>query len=343
MSDAVDQLDINRLGPWLEQAIPNFRRLRQAEKFAGGQSNPTFKLVADSGQYVLRRKPPGLLLASAHQVDREYRVIKALQDTEVPVPRALALCEDDSVIGSMFYVMSFEAGRIFWDPVLPQLQREERRAIYDDMNRVLAALHNVDLDAVGLADFGRPGNYFARQISRWSKQYQASETGTIPEMDRLIEWLPANVPADDDQTTLIHGDYRLDNIMFHATEPRAIAVLDWELSTTGHPIADLAYQCMQWRLGSVGTGVLRGLGDEDRPALGIPSEEEYVASYCRRRGLDAVPHWRFYVAFSFFRLAAILQGVYKRGLDGNASNAAATAMGEAVRPLAQEALRELGL
>lgn len=314
----IDQLDTGVLGPYLEARIAGFKGLKSAQKFASGQSNPTFLLTADSGQYVLRKQPPGQLLKSAHAVDREYRVIRALRGTEVPVARAYHLCEDPAVIGGMFYVMSYEQGRIFWNPALPELDNHQRTGIYDEVNRVLAALHEVDIEAAGLGDYGHPGNYFERQISRWSKQYRASETESIKAMDRLMAWLPANVPEDDGKVSLIHGDYRLDNIIFHATETRALAVLDWELSTLGHPYADLAYQCMQLRLGQ--DAVIAGLGNIDRQTVGIPSEEAYVARYCERRGLDGIPHWNFYLVFSFFRFAAILQGVQKRAVDGNASS-----------------------
>mgnify|MGYP001813502832 CR=1 FL=1 len=330
-----DELDLRVLGKYLEAHIEGFEGLRSAEKFAGGQSNPTFLLSAESGEYVLRRQPPGKLLKSAHAVDREYRVMKALADTDVPVPRVYDLCTDRDVIGSMFFVMSFEDGRIFWDPALGDCERQERAAIYDEMNRILAALHDIDVDAVGLGDYGRPGNYFERQISRWTKQYRASETEDLQAMERLIAWLPGNVPADDGQVSLVHGDYRLDNIVFHANEPRGLAVLDWELSTLGHPYADLAYQCMQLRADR--DAVVSGLGGMDRSGLGIPGEQEYVANYCRRRGLDDIPQWNFYLVFSYFRLAAILQGVLKRAIDGNASSTRAFEYGALAPRLAADA------
>ena len=333
---SVDQLDTATLGPYLDAHIEGFDGLQSTEKFAGGQSNPTFLLRADSGQYVLRRKPPGELLKSAHAVDREFRVITALGDSDVPVAHGYHLCEDDDVIGSMFYVMSFVDGRIFWDPTLPDLSNEDRTSVYDAMNRILAALHGVDFNAVGLGDYGKPGNYFERQVGRWTKQYLAAETETIAPMDELMRWLPENMPADDGQVALVHGDYRLDNMIFHLTEPRILAIVDWELSTLGHPYADLAYQCMQWRLPNV--GISRGLADIDRDALGIPSESEYVASYCRRTGRDGISNWTFCLAFSFFRLASIVQGVLKRSLDGNASNTSAGQLGKMTRPLAQYAI-----
>lgn len=329
------QLDTTRLQTFLEQQLPGFSGSLSAEKFAGGQSNPTFKLSANGRHYVLRRKPPGQLLKSAHAVDREFRVISALQDTDVPVPKTYCLCEDDAIIGSAFYVMEYLEGRVFWDPTLPEIDSAiERAAMYDEMNRVLAALHTVDVDAMGLSDFGRPGNYYERQINRWTRQYRASETGLCPDMETLIEWLPANLPADDGQASLVHGDYRLDNLMFHPTEPRIIAVLDWELSTLGHPLADLAYQCMAWAL--PGDAGVAGLGGVERQALGLPTNEQYIARYCERTGRDAIEHWNFYMVFCFFRLAAILQGVKKRALIGTASSAEAESRAAMVEPLAAQ-------
>jgi len=315
---SIDQFDLKRAGAYLEAHLDGFKGLQRAEKFSDGQSNPTFLLSATSGRYVLRRQPPGELLKSAHAVDREYRVMTALRDSAVPVPHTYHLCTDPDVIGSMFYVMSFENGRIFWNAALPDLDNPQRTKIYDEMNRVLAALHDINPEDVGLADYGYPGNYFERQVGRWSKQYRSSETSTIADMDRLIEWLPDNMPQDDGSVSLIHGDYRMDNIMFHAGKENIIAVLDWELSTLGHPYADLAYQCMQWRFDY--DALLPGLGKLDRASLGIPTDEEYVARYCERRGLAGIPNWDFYLVFSFFRLAAIVQGVLKRAIDGNASS-----------------------
>ena len=333
---SVDQLDTKALDEYLAGQIKGFAGLQSAEKFAGGQSNPTFLLTADSGNYVLRRKPSGRLLKSAHAVDREFRVISALAATDVPVAKAYHLCEDENIIGSIFYIMGFVEGRIFWDPALPGIGVPDRTAMYDEMNRVLAALHSVDVDAVGLSDFGKPGNYFERQVGRWTTQYLAAETETIDPMDTLMRWLPEHMPADDGQVALVHGDYRLDNMIFHPTEPRILAIVDWELSTLGHPFADLAYQCMQWRLPN--TGISKGLAGMDRKALGIPAEAEYVELYCQRTGRDGVPDWTFCLAFSFFRLAAIVQGVLKRALDGNASSARATEIGKMARPLAQAAV-----
>ncbi len=334
MTDAsIGPLPLEVLGPYLERQIPTFRSLRSIVKFKGGQSNPTYRLQADSGTYVLRRKPPGQLLASAHAVDREFRVLRALAETDVPVPVAWHLCEDDTVIGSMFYIMSFVPGTIFWNPALPDLDRDARWTIFDEMNRVLSTLHDVDYQAIGLQDFGRPGDYFARQVSRWSRQYSASQTETIPEMEALVHWLPENLPPDNGMISLIHGDYRMDNLVFETEKWTVVALLDWELSTLGHPYADLAYQCMQWRLGQ--EEMMPGLGGLDRRPLGIPTEEEYIERYCERRGMGSIPNWPFYLAFSCFRFAAIMQGVYRRSLDGNASNDRASEYGALVKPLAR--------
>lgn len=332
----MDQLDTQLLGSYLESRINGFNRLINATKFVDGQSNPTYLLTAESGQYVLRRQPPGELLKSAHAVDREFRVIKALQQSEVPVPRALHLCEDRELIGSLFYIMSYEQGRTFWDPGLPELDIAQRGSVYNEMNRILAALHEVDIEAIGLQDYGRPGNYFERQINRWSKQYRASETESIPAMDDLIDWLPDNMPDDDGRVSLIHGDYRMDNMIFHSSEPGVIALLDWELSTLGHPYADLAYQCMQWRMDR--DDVISGFGELDRVALGIPDESEYVAQYCQRRNIASIPHWNFYLVFGFFRFAAILQGVLKRAIEGNASSGKAFEYGALTPKLAKMAV-----
>ena len=331
-----DTLDILSLGPYLEENIKDFSKLTSAEKFSWGQSNPTYLLHSQSGQYVLRRQPFGELLKSAHAVDREYRIMKALADTDVPVPTVYHLCEEREIIGSMFFVMSFENGQIFWDPTLPTLDNNRRTEIYREMNRVLAALHDIDIEAAGLADFGRAGNYFERQISRWTKQYRASETETVPSMDILIDWLAVNIPEDDGKTCLIHGDFRLDNIIFHSTESHALALLDWELSTLGHPYADVAYQCMQLRLKN--DAVIAGLGEINRKSLGIPNEEEYIEQYCKRRKISAIPDWNFYLAFSFFRFAAILQGVLKRALEGNASSKSAFEYGKLAPVLANMAV-----
>ncbi len=317
-------LDTTMLTPWLEQHIDGFRNLQRIEKFAGGQSNPTYRLFADSGEYVLRAKPPGTLLKSAHAVDREYRVMRQLKNTLVPVPEMLALVdEENSPISRMFFVMEMLDGTIYWDPALSELgdgpaNNPLRSKLYDAMNRALANLHNVNVAETGLSDFGVPGNYFERQLSRWTRQYLASEVAPIPDIHTLIAWLQKHLPPDDGQVSLVHGDYRLDNIIFAKNSATILGILDWELSTLGHPLADLAYQCMQWRLPH--TGGFRGLGGISRAAIGLPSESEYVRDYCLRRKIDNIENWHFYLAFSFFRLAAILQGVYKRALDGNASN-----------------------
>ncbi|MEW5248715.1 phosphotransferase family protein [Microbulbifer sp. 2201CG32-9] len=334
---AVEQLPLETLEKYLKGRIPNFNGPLRASKFPGGQSNPTFKLQAASGTYVLRRQPPGELLRSAHAVDREFRVMSALASTEVPVPAVLHLCEDRDLIGSQFYVMEYCEGRIFWDAALPQVDKTQRGAIYDDMNRMLAGLHSVDIEAAGLADYGKPGNYFRRQLDRWSRQYRASEIEPIAAMDTLISQLGSTLPEDDGRIALVHGDYRLDNVIFDPVKPRAIALLDWELSTLGHPFADLAYQCMQMRMPADGDK-MAGLMGMDRQALGIPTEEEYVARYCARMGIDRIDCWAFCLAFSFFRLAAIIQGVAKRAQTGNASNKNAVRMGALVDPVARFAL-----
>lgn len=326
------ELDIASLTAYLEANVDGFKGPLTAEKFAGGQSNPTYLIEAASGKYVLRRKPPGELLKSAHAVDREFRVMQALASTEVPVPKMRVLCDDDSVIGSMFYLMDFLDGRIMWDAALPEQTPAERTAIYDAMNKVLADLHNVDIEKAGLSDYGKPGNYFERQLSRWTKQYRASETETVPSMEKMMVWLSDNLPEDDGLVCINHGDFRLDNMMFAHDSSEVLASLDWELSTLGHPYADLAYQCMQLRIPS--DAAIPGLGDVDREALGIPSEKAYVQQYCQRRGIAEIDNWIFYLAFSFFRLSAILQGVYKRALDGNASSKKAMDYGALAAPLA---------
>ncbi|MEM8943183.1 MAG: phosphotransferase family protein [Pseudomonadota bacterium] len=326
-------VDTETLKNYLQGRLPGLGSSLSAEKFAGGQSNPTFILRSDDHRWVLRRKPQGELLASAHAVDREYRVLSALEDTDVPVAKTYLLCEDEDVIGSMFYIMEYLDGRVLWDPRLPEIgTNAERGAMYDEMNRVLALLHSVEPETVGLGDFGRPGNYFERQVSRWTKQYRASETEHNATMERLIEWLPAHMPTDEGPTTLVHGDYRLDNLMFHPTEPKIIGILDWELSTLGHPLADLAYQVMAWQLPS--DQGIRGLAGVDRAALGLPSDDDYVRSYCERTGRESINDWNFYVVFCFFRLAAILQGIRKRAQIGTASSAEAETRGEMVDVLA---------
>lgn len=335
----VDSLDTEKLAAYLEANVSGFQGPLTATKFEGGQSNPTFRIDAASGAYVLRRQPPGELLKSAHAVDREFRVMHALAGSDVPVPKVLHLCEDREVVGSLFYLMEFCDGRIFWDAAIPDVDNAARTAMYDEMSRVLAAMHSVDLEQAGLADYGKPGNYFERQLGRWSKQYEASKLRDIPAMDSLMAWLHEQLPEDDGQVSLVHGDYRLDNMMWHPTEPKVIAVLDWELSTLGHPLADLAYQCMQLRMPQQEGGTLAGLAGKDRGALGIPSEQDYVRLYCERRGIERIENWEFYLAFSFFRLAAIVQGVAKRAEDGNASSKQAKQIGAMVEPLANMAMQ----
>jgi aminoglycoside phosphotransferase (APT) family kinase protein len=331
---AGQELPLDRLESWLRGHVEGFRGPLAAERFAGGQSNPTYRLSAGSGSYVLRRKPPGPLLPSAHAVDREFRVMRALADTAVPVPRVFALCEDDAVIGSAFYVMEYLDGRIFWDQRLPEIASPaERAAMFQSMNVVIADLHRVDYAVVGLGDFGRSGNYMARQIARWSRQYRASETETIAAMDRLIDWLPEHLPPDG-APAIVHGDYRMDNLIFHPSEPRVIGVLDWELSTIGDPLADFAYHVLTWR---VTPELFRGLAGVDFAALGIPDEAAYVASYCRRTGREAIEGWEFYLVYSLFRIAAILQGIAKRAIDGTAAGADAAEQGRLARPLAEQA------
>lgn len=318
MTQETQTLDLDAVGGYLAQHLPGFSGPLSASKFETGQSNPTFLLKTPEQNYVLRRKPPGTLLKSAHAVDREFRVQKALAGTDVPVAKMHLLCEDDSVIGSMFYIMEHMDGRNFNDPTMPDVTSEVRGAVIDDMNRVLAALHMVDIDAVGLSDYGPPGNYFQRQVERWSKQYRASETDPVPAMDDLMRLLVDQMPEDDGQRTLVHGDYRLDNMIFEKDGTRCLAVLDWELSTIGHPFADLASVIMQWQMPPGREG--RGLAGVDREALGLPSDAEFIARYCERRGLPEIENFGFYLSFCFFRMAAIIQGVLKRALDGNASN-----------------------
>jgi aminoglycoside phosphotransferase (APT) family kinase protein len=338
-------IDTAALQNWLAQSMPDFEGPLQIEKFAGGQSNPTYLLTTPRARYVMRAKPgpAAKLLPSAHAIEREYRVMQALASTPVPVPRMLALCEDESVIGRAFYIMEHVAGRVMWDQSLPGMSPEQRRAHYLEMNRVLACLHRVDAQALGLADYGKPGNYFERQIARWSKQYQASITDPIPEMDALMAWLPRHLPdmaRDERLVSIVHGDYRLDNLMFHPEAPRIVAVLDWELSTLGHPLADFSYHCMSWH---IEPGAFRGIAGLDLAALGIPSEDEYIERYCESTGFAdpaALRHeWPFYLAYNAFRLAAILQGIAKRVELGIASSAQARQSAAGARPLAQLAWR----
>ena len=330
------RFDEAKLATWLGANVDGFRGPMQVGQFQRGASNPTLMLTAGDGRYVLRKKPPGQLLASAHQVDREYRVMKALGGVGFPVPVMRAYCGDDAVIGTPFYVMDFLEGRIFRNARLPGMAPAERAAIYDDLNATLARLHGVDYAAIGLGDYGRPGNYFARQIDRWIKQYRGAETGRIEAMERLIAALPARAPADD-TTTIAHGDYRLENVMYHPSEPKIIAVLDWELSTLGHPLADIAYNCILWHSHSESWGTFDGMVLE---GSGIPTEAEYVAAYCRRTGRAGIDDFGFYLGFSLFRLASIGQGVFKRNLDG-IGNADAVGDNSGTKMLAEEALRAL--
>jgi aminoglycoside phosphotransferase (APT) family kinase protein len=338
-------VNMGTLSAWLLAHVPGFEGPLQIEMFKGGQSNPTYKLITPTAAYVMRAKPGPVakLLPSAHAIEREFRVMSALQSSDVPVAKMLSLCEDESVIGRAFYIMECVNGRVMWNQSLPDLDNTQRGAVYDEMNRVLAELHKVKPSAVGLEGYGKPGNYFERQIGRWSKQYVASITQPIPEMDRLMDWLPQNIPAmarDESMVSIVHGDYRLDNLMFHPTEPRVLAVLDWELSTLGHPLADFSYHCMAWH---IPPGAFRGIGGLDVVSLGIPTEAEYIARYCERTGF-ATPKqlqadWNFYLAYNLFRLAAILQGIAKRVEMGTASSAQAVSSAAGARPLAELAWR----
>jgi len=301
---------------YLEQHIEGFQGPLTIQQFEGGQSNPTFQLITPAIRYVLRKQPPGELLPSAHQVDREYRVMDALWETDVPVPKMYCLCEDPSIIGTKFYVMEMVEGRLFTESTLPSLNPEERRAIFLELARVMALLHMVDVAAVGLSEFGRPGNYYERQIGRWTKQYEASKTEQLDNMDRLIAWLPDNIP-NQASTVVVHGDYRLGNVLIHPTEPKIVAVLDWELSTLGDGLADLGYLCQEYHGESYED---EGLVNVDFEATGIPTEDEFIAEYCTHAGRDQIDNWHFYLIYNMFRSAAIIQGVYKRGLDGNASS-----------------------
>jgi aminoglycoside phosphotransferase (APT) family kinase protein len=334
-------IDTAKLTAWLNAHLPGFKGPVSLERFKGGQSNPTYQLITPDQTYVMRTKPGPVakLLPSAHAIEREFKVMQGLYGTDVPVPQMHVLCEDESIIGRAFYVMAFVQGRVLWDQTLPSLNNMARASIYDEMNRVIAALHTVPFAERGLENYGRPGNYFERQIGRWSKQYAASVTQPIPEMDKLIEWLPAHMPAsaqDASKVSIVHGDYRLDNLMFHPTEPRVLAVLDWELSTLGHPLADFSYLCMAWH---IPPGTFRGIGGVNIAALGIPSESEYIHKYCDRTGLanpaDLKADWNFYLAYNMFRIAAILQGIAKRVETGTASSDEAKANGAGASPMAE--------
>ena len=326
------------LTKYLEQHVQDFEGPMTMDKFPGGQSNPTFKVTAKSGVYVLRRQPVGQLLKSAHAVDREYQVLSALRDSDVPVVKVFHLCQDTSIIGSYFYLMEYCQGRVYWNAKLQEIDsKQTRAAMYDAMNKTLVALHNVNIEACGLAEFGPQGDYFKRQLKRWTAQYRKTQLQTITAMDQLIVWLQDHLPANDGRLSLVHGDYRLDNLVFDLNKPQIISVLDWELSTLGHPFSDLAYQCMQLRIPQ-DLGSVDGLKGIDRASLGIPTEEEYVATYCQRMGIEKIENWAFYLAFSFFRFAAIVQGIAKRAEQGNASNENANKVGKFVEPLAKMAL-----
>jgi aminoglycoside phosphotransferase (APT) family kinase protein len=326
-----DAAALDRLSGWLALNIAGFAGPVRLKRVAGGQSNPTFRLHAASGEYVLRSKPRGDVLPSAHAVDREFRVLEALAGSGVPIPRVHALCRDESVFGSMFYVMDFVAGRVFWDPRLPELARHERSAIFDSMNETIARIHSLNPVALGLGDFGRTGAYVQRQVGRWTKQYRASEIEPNEAMERLIDWLPRHLP-EDGETRLIHGDYRIDNLIIHPTQPRVVAVLDWELSTLGDPIADLAYQLMSWRFPP---DLFRGLAGIDFQAAGIPDEHTYLAAYLERTGVAKPADWEFFIVLSMFRIAAILQGIAKRAVDGTASNPDAAVVGAKAKPISE--------
>jgi aminoglycoside phosphotransferase (APT) family kinase protein len=329
------RFDETRLADYLAQQIDDFARPLGVRQFRGGQSNPTYQLITPNRRYVLRRKPPGKLLPSAHAVDREYRAIAALYPTGFPVARPYVLCEDETVIGTAFYVMEYVEGRIYWGPLMPGVSPEERFAVYDAMNATLARLHMLDHEKLGLVDFGKPGNYIGRQITRWTKQYLASETEPIPEMNRLIDWLPKHLPSEE-SSTVVHGDFRLDNLILHPTRPEILAVLDWELSTIGDPMADFTYHLMQWQMPpDISTSGAGSLLDLDLPALGIPDMDAYVAMYCRRTGRAGIPNLDYYAAYNFFRLAGILQGIVGRVRDGTAANENAAQSAAAVRPLAE--------
>ena len=327
------QFDVAVLETWMTANVEGFNGPLSIEQFKGGQSNPTFKLITPAQSYVMRAKPgpAARLLPSAHAIEREFKVMHALAEADMPVAKMHALCEDEAVIGRAFFIMEFVDGRVLWNPALPGMTAPERGAIFDEMNRVIANLHRVDYHAIGLADFGKAGNYFERQIGRWGKQYRASETEKIDAMDKLIEWLPQHIPPGE-ETSIVHGDYRMDNLIFHPAEPRVLAILDWELSTLGHPLADFAYHCMAWH---VPPSAFRGVAGLDLKELGIPDFQSYVASYCRRTGRDGIDNFEYYLAYNLFRMAGILQGIMKRVVDGTAASEQAVAMGKAARPLAE--------
>jgi len=333
------RFDERRFDAWLRGALPEYRGPLAVRQFDGGQSNPTYLVETPSRKYVLRRKPPGALLRSAHAVDREFRVLRALSAQGFPVPEPLVLCEDEAVVGTMFYVMRHVEGRIFWDCSMPDVSRQERAAIFDSVNETLARLHRFEPAALGLQNFGRPGTYFARQISRWTRQYEAARTADIPEMEKLIAWLPTAVPPDDGLGRVAHGAYSFHNLLIHPTEPRVVAVIDWELSTIGNPLGDLTYHMMEWYR-PPGADLRGTLAGRDLAALGIPSFEQYAARYCERTGFKLQGSWAFYRAYNLFRVAAIIQGVVHRQRNGNAAASNAAELAERVRPLAQAGWRE---
>lgn len=331
------RFDEASLDRWMKGHVADYAGPLRVEQFKGGQSNPTYKLLTPARSYVLRRKPPGQLLASAHAVDREHRVITALHGAGFPVARSWGLCTDESVLGTWFYVMDCVEGRVIWDTRFPDVPRAARRAYFDAMNATLAQLHTLDYAAIGLADFGKTGTYFERQIGRWSRQYLEDEAaGRSPALDRLVEWLPAHIPPGD-ESSLVHGDYRSDNMIFHSTEPRVLAVLDWELSTLGHPLADFTYHLMMYRMPP---GATVGLMGTDLAAMALPDEDEYVAAYCRRTGRDGIANLDFYIAFNLFRLAAILHGIRGRVVRGTAASAHAKQMASQVESLAELAWQQ---
>lgn len=340
MNDGAHTLDIEKLSDYLTQQLDEFTGIKKSKKFNTGQSNPTYLLETAEKKYVLRKKPPGELLPSAHAVDREYRIIKALEETKVPVPRTVFLCNDENIIGTIFYVMEFVDGRIFWDPALPEIDENKRMKVYEETVRIMAELHKIDVGKAGLLDFGKPGNYFERQVGRWIKQYRAAETESYPEVETLIAWLEKTMPDDDGLISIVHGDYRLYNMIFDHEGESMLALLDWELSTIGHPYADLAYQCMNWYIPQI--GITPGLAGINLQKLGIPSEDDYVSNYCSKMGINTIPNWSFYLAFGFFRLAGIAQGVYKRSIQGNASADNAKELGAAVPILGKIALSIVG-
>lgn len=325
------EFDVARLEEYMADSIPGFVGPVSVEQFKGGQSNPTYKINTATNSYTLRRKPPGKLLPTAHAIDREYRIMSALKNTKVPVPQTYTICEDQSIIGTSFYIMEFVDGRVLWEPMLPNMRPAERRKIYANMNSAIAKLHTVDFMELDLSDYGRIGNSILRQIRRWSRQYLESNQEPIEELGRLCQWLPENLPCRD-QTSIVHGDFRIDNMIFQSSKSNLLAIVDWELSTLGDPVGDFVYHLMQWRLPA---NIFHGLRDVNLKELGIPSEEEYVRSYCEGVGREDIPHLDYYMAYCMFRLSAILHGILVRVKNGTASSSHATAMSELAKPLAE--------